>query len=90
MKFEDAVKTCHNRSAIYRTGDQFRVWTEDDMRECKIVNSRKVGDLVFKKYWKNHPYSLYERVPLIDQQFDDWEEYDPREEDNSSLYMFND
>jgi hypothetical protein len=31
------------------------------------------------KYWKNHFLSLASRVPLLDQQATDWEEFDPRD-----------
>lgn len=43
-----------------------------------------------KRYWKNHPIPLKERVSLEEQIRDDWEEYDPRDEDGCSLFMFND
>jgi len=42
------------------------------------------------KYWKNHTISLDERVPDDDKLSQDWEEYDPRDNDESSLFMFND
>jgi len=43
------------------------------------------------KYWKNHPDStLDERVPDNDKGATDWKEYDPRDDDNCSLFMFND
>lgn len=42
------------------------------------------------KYWKNHPQSLDSRIPEDDKLADDWEEYDPRDYDNTSLFMFND
>ena len=42
------------------------------------------------KYWKNHPVPMDERVPSEDKVMDDWEEYDPRDSDNCSLFMFND
>ena len=65
MSYEEAKKTCHVRSAIYR--------------ESKGV-----------RYWKNHHISLDERVPEEDKRANDWKEYDPRDADNSSLFMFND
>jgi len=43
-----------------------------------------------KKYWKNHPIPLLDRIPKEDQDAMDWEEYDPREEDDCSLAAFND
>ena len=42
------------------------------------------------RYWKNHPVPLDERVPVEDQSATDWQEYDPRDDDNTSLFMFND
>lgn len=42
------------------------------------------------KYWKNHQVPIINRVPAVDSQADDWEEYDPREDDNCSLFMYND
>ena len=43
-----------------------------------------------KRYWKNHSVSLDERVPDSDKSANDWEEYDPRDSDDGSLFMFND
>ena len=65
MKYNQAKRSCHVRSAIYRTSNGIR-------------------------YWKNHTISLDERVPEKDKSADDWEEYDPRDYDNCSLFMFND
>lgn len=42
------------------------------------------------RYWKNNKLSLYEQVPIGDQNMSDWEEYDPRDNDESTLFMFND
>jgi len=41
-------------------------------------------------YWKNHTESLDSRVPEADKLASDWEEYDPRDDDDGSLFMFND
>jgi hypothetical protein len=32
-------------------------------------------------WWKNHPLPLSCRVPVADQRAEDWEEYDPRDDD---------
>lgn len=42
------------------------------------------------KYWKNSCVGIIERVPFEDRDSDDWEEYDPRDNDDCSLFMFND
>jgi len=42
------------------------------------------------RYWKNHTESLDERISGEDKLATDWEEYDPRESDECSLFMFND
>ena len=43
-----------------------------------------------KRYYKNHTIKLEDRVPIEDQKYNDWEEYDPRDDDDCSLFMFND
>ncbi len=42
------------------------------------------------KYWKNSPDTIEQRVPLEDIDAEDWEEYDPRDDDEGSLSAFND
>lgn len=42
------------------------------------------------KYWKNHTISLDNRVPDDEKIATDWCEYDPRDDDAGSLFMFND
>jgi hypothetical protein len=42
------------------------------------------------RYWKNRQTPLDKQVSWWDKLCWDWEEYDPREADNSSLFMFND
>jgi len=42
------------------------------------------------RYWKNYRIPLDERVPDEDKPNNDWEEYDPRDDDDCSLFMFND
>ena len=42
------------------------------------------------KHWKNHTIPLKERVPIEGQKRNDWKEYDPRNDDEGSLFMFND
>ena len=42
------------------------------------------------RYWKNHRVSLDVRVPEEDKLADDWKEYDPRDDDDCSLFMYND
>ena len=42
------------------------------------------------KYWKNHDIPLKKRVPEEAQSHNDWKEYEPRDDDNGSLFMFND
>ncbi len=38
-----------------------------------------------KKYWKNHPVPILQRIPLEDAQADDWVEYDPRDHEDATL-----
>jgi len=54
-----------------------------------------VREAIFRKsigvrYYKNHPISLDGRVPVGDKAATDWEIYDPRDDDNCSLFMYND
>lgn len=42
------------------------------------------------KHIKHHTQPLDERVSEEDKLADDWEEYDPRDDDDCSLFMFND
>lgn len=42
------------------------------------------------RYYKNHPVPLDERISEADKREDDWEEHDPRDDDDCSLFMFND
>jgi len=42
------------------------------------------------RYYKNHPKPIIDRVPAEDQIANDWQEYDPRDDDTGSLFMFND
>ena len=92
MKFEEAIDWCHVRSAIYRTGDPTKTLTEEDIQKFAFPEIHKddVGKRVRKLYWKNHTIPLKEQVPTEDQKHEDWAEYDPREDDNGSLFMFND
>ena len=62
---------------------------EDAKSRCH-VRSAIYRQSVGKRYWKNHQVPLDERVPDSDKQATDWEEYDPRDDDDTSLFMFND
>jgi len=42
------------------------------------------------RYWNNHSESFDDRISDEDKLADDWEEYDPRDDDDGSLFMFND
>lgn len=42
------------------------------------------------KFWKNHTEKIIDRVPPDWKSANDWEEYDPRDDDEGSLFMFND
>jgi len=94
MDFESAVKSCHLRSAIFRTGNESKIFTTDDLQqihpELRHLHVATVGTEVPNLYWRNHEVSLYDRVPKEEQIFSDWEEYDPREDDWGSLSSFND
>lgn len=90
MKYEDAKQYCHVRSAIFRTGDPVKLFTQDDLNEIdprlRCLNEHKIGKLVPKVYWYNDSVSLDERIPDHDKKFDDWEEYDPRDREECSQF----
>lgn len=58
-------------------------------KECCHVRSAIYRESVGIRYWKNAEPSL-DRVPEIGKLADDWKEFDPREDDDCSLFMFND
>ena len=65
------------------------------MKYEEAKNSCHVRSAIFRKsvgvrFYKNHPIPLDERTSVIDKDADDWEEYDPRDSDATSLFMFND
>ena len=43
-----------------------------------------------KKYYKNHPVPIIQRVPEADRAAENWAEHDPRDHDDCSLFAFND
>lgn len=63
---------------------------EDAASRCHVRSAIYREVEPSNRYWKNHPVSLSERVPQADQDADDWQEYDPRDDDDGSLFMFND
>lgn len=66
------------------------------MKLLEAIESCHVRSAVMRKskpskmYWKNHEIRIIDRIPEADKLADDWIEYDPREDDNGSLFMFND
>jgi len=94
MKLKDAINKCHVRSSIYRTGNPTKIFSIEDLQKLpdflKKINKDKIGKVVPNRYPKNHTESFYERIPIEEQKFEDWEEYDPREDDDCSLFAFND
>ena len=62
----------------------------------EAINTCHVRSAIFRrakprqKYWKNHRTSLEDRIPYEDKSANDWEEYDPRDYDDCSLFIFND
>ena len=63
---------------------------EDAISMCHVRSAVRRESKPTVKYWKNHEIPIIDRVPQSEQNAIDWEEYDPREDDDCSLYMFND
>ena len=62
---------------------------EEAKQSCH-VRSAIYRESIGVRYWKNHTIPLDERVPRVDKRANDWLEYDPRDDDDGSLFMFND
>lgn len=66
------------------------------MSLIKAIKCCAVREAVFRKgkpkkrYYKNHAIPIWKRVPWWDKLRCDWAVYDPRDEDNCSLFSFND
>ena len=90
MTYEDAKARCAVRESIYRAGDVLKVFTEDDLAKLHPALQpgarNRVGTLVPKRYPKNHPVPLDERVPDADKAWNDWVVYDPRDDPMSSQH----
>ena len=63
---------------------------EDAISRCHVRSAVHRTSNPSVRYWKNHKIPLLERIPESEHLATDWEEYDPRDNDNCSLYMFND
>ena len=63
---------------------------EDAKTSCHVRSAIFRTSEPTLKYWKNHTVPLDERVPDKLKAETNWEEYDPRDNDNCSLFMFND
>lgn len=61
MKLQEAIGSCHVRSAVYRESNPN------------------------KKYFKNNPIDIIDRIPKEDKKANDWTEWDPRDHYDVSL-----
>lgn len=92
MTYEMAKRRCAVREAIYRLGDALEVFTQAHLERLHPAlqtlesNRRRVGTLQPKRYYKNHPVPLDERVPDADKAWTDWEVFDPRENPMTSQH----
>ncbi len=55
------------------------------IKVCHVRSAIRRKSKPDKKYWKNHPIPMRQRIPQKDVSADDWEEYDPRDFDSISL-----
>lgn len=63
---------------------------QDAIERCHVRSAVRRQSAPDVKYWKNHQIKIVDRIPPEDLDADDWEEYDPRDDDDCSLFMFND
>lgn len=61
----------------------------------QAVNTAHVRSAIYREgtsqlFWKNHTIPLEVQVPKVEQNATDWLEFDPRDSDSCSLFMFND
>lgn len=70
-------------------GDKLRTF-QDAVKMCAVREAIFRNNKPSLKYCKNHSLTLEDRVPLEDQLESDWRIYDPRDDDDCSLFMFND
>jgi len=63
---------------------------QDAILECHVRSAIFREPYPETKFWKNHTESLISRIPDDWVDANDWEEYDPRDDDTTSLFMFND
>ena len=70
-------------------GDKLRSF-ENAVECCAVREAIFRNSNPSVKYYKNNQLTLHERVPLEDQMENDWRIYDPRDDDDCSLFMFND
>ena len=61
---------------------------EDAVQSCPVRGAIYLPD--GKRYFKNYPQTLEEQVPKELQKSLGWAIFDPRDEDDCSLFMFND
>jgi hypothetical protein len=80
----------HGRYNAKPRGKEIIMKLKDAISKCHVRSAvyRKKNPKV--RYWKNHSVPIVKRVPFLDRFARDWEEYDPRDDDNGSLFMFND
>lgn len=64
--------------------------TFDEAKEKCHVRSAIYRKSVGIRYWKNSISRGFDTVPEAEKLANDWEEYDPRDADESSLFSFND
>jgi hypothetical protein len=62
----------------------------DAINKCHIRSAVYRASTPEKRYYKNNSIPLFDRIPSEDQSALDWEEYDPRDDDDCSLFIFND
>ena len=63
---------------------------EETIKSCHVRSAVIRKSKPDVKYWYNHDVPIIERVPEEDKKATDWLEFDPRDDDRCSLFMYND
>lgn len=63
---------------------------DEAISRCHVRSAIYMESIPKARFWKNHTIPLKEQIPEEFHSATDWKEYDPREDEDCSLFMYND